>query len=85
MNTRRIIVQSVIIKTKQNDLRKNLKKKEKSTSTSKHGLFSVILARMKKEKKCLMFTEGLCEGERCEQIVDLEALLDKAVDEGVVR
>lgn len=36
-------------------------------------------------KKCLMFTEGLCEGERCEQIVDLESLIDKAAEAGTVR
>lgn len=29
-----------------------------------------------------MYSEGLCEGERCNQIVDLESLLDKAADEG---
>ena len=27
--------------------------------------------------KCLMFTENLCEGERCEELVDLMALVEK--------
>lgn len=27
--------------------------------------------------KCLMFNENLCEGERCEELVDLMALVDK--------
>lgn len=32
------------------------------------------------KEKCLMFTEGLCEGERCNELIDLEALIDKAID-----
>jgi len=27
--------------------------------------------------KCLMFTENLCEGERCEELVDLMSLVEK--------
>lgn len=27
--------------------------------------------------KCLMFNENLCEGERCEELVDLMSLVDK--------
>lgn len=33
-----------------------------------------------KKENCLMFTEGLCEGERCEELIDLEALIDKAIE-----
>lgn len=29
------------------------------------------------KEKCLMFNENLCEGERCEELVDLMALVDK--------
>ena len=29
------------------------------------------------KEKCLMFNESLCEGERCEELVDLMALVDK--------
>lgn len=35
-----------------------------------------------KKEKCLMFNENLCEGERCETLIDLEDLLNKAVDNG---
>ena len=30
-----------------------------------------------------MFTEGLCEGERCEELIDLEVLIDKAIDKAI--
>ena len=29
------------------------------------------------KSKCLMFTENLCEGERCEELVDLMSLVEK--------
>ena len=29
------------------------------------------------KNKCLMFSENLCEGERCEELVDLMALVNK--------
>ena len=29
------------------------------------------------KEKCLMFNENLCEGERCEELVDLMALVNK--------
>lgn len=29
------------------------------------------------KQKCLMFSENLCEGERCEELVDLMALVNK--------
>lgn len=29
------------------------------------------------KEKCLMFSENLCEGERCEELVDLMALVNK--------
>lgn len=32
-----------------------------------------------------MFSEGFCEGERCTELVDLEALLDKAIDRGLLK
>lgn len=35
-----------------------------------------------KKEKCLMFSENLCEGERCDTLIDLEDLLNKAVDNG---
>lgn len=35
--------------------------------------------------KCLMFSENLCEGERCEELVDLMALLEKRDAEEKVR
>lgn len=34
--------------------------------------------------KCLMFPD-YCEGNGCKELVDLEALLDKAMQDGVVR
>lgn len=34
--------------------------------------------------KCLMFSEGLCEGERCNTFVDLESLLDQAAENGKI-
>ena len=30
------------------------------------------------KNKCLMFSENLCEGERCEELVDLMALVNKS-------
>lgn len=30
-----------------------------------------------KKEKCLMFHEDLCQGERCEEIIDLDALINK--------
>lgn len=30
------------------------------------------------KSKCLMFSENLCEGERCEELVDLMALVSKS-------
>lgn len=30
------------------------------------------------KSKCLMFSENLCEGERCEELVDLMALVNKS-------
>ena len=29
------------------------------------------------KSKCLMFSENLCEGERCEELVDLMSLINK--------
>ena len=31
-----------------------------------------------KKEKCLMWSEKLCEGERCNELVDLEQLINKA-------
>ena len=66
-------------------LEKELEKERKINEYIKARFVLCNTCTDEERKKCLMFTEGLCEGERCEQIVDLEALLDKAVDEGVVR
>lgn len=66
-------------------LEKELEKERKINEYIKARFVLCNTCTDEERKKCLMFTEGLCEGERCEQIVDLEALLDKAADEGVVR
>ena len=36
------------------------------------------------KKKCLMFSENLCEGERCEELVDLMALVNDSGDKAKI-
>lgn len=66
-------------------LKKEIEKERKINEYIKARFVVCNTCTDEERKRCLMFTENLCEGERCEQIVDLESLLDKAVEKGEVR
>ena len=59
------------------DLEKRLEEEKKLNAEIKVRFVKCNTCTQEMKDKCLMFTENLCEGERCEELVDLMALVDK--------
>lgn len=67
------------------NLKKELEKEKKLNANIKARFVECNTCTPDNKKKCLMFSENLCEGERCNELVDLVSLLDKGMDETLKR
>lgn len=68
------------------DLEKELEAERKLNAEIKARFVKCNTCTDEMKDKCLMFSENLCEGERCEELVDLMALIDKNnKDDNVLR
>ena len=68
------------------DLEKELEAERKLNAEIKARFVKCNTCTDEMKDKCLMFSENLCEGERCEELVDLMALIDKSnKDDNVLR
>lgn len=68
------------------DLEKELEAERKLNAEIKARFVKCNTCTEEMKDKCLMFSENLCEGERCEELVDLMALIDKNnKDDNVLR
>ena len=56
---------------------KELKKERKINEEIKARFVKCNTCTQEMKDKCLMFTENLCEGERCEELVDIMSLVEK--------
>lgn len=56
---------------------KELEKERKINEEIKARFVKCNTCTQEMKDKCLMFTENLCEGERCEELVDLMSLVEK--------
>ena len=59
------------------DVEKQLKDERELNAEIKARFVKCNTCTDEMKDKCLMFSENLCEGERCEELVDLMALVDK--------
>lgn len=59
------------------ELEKELEKERKLNAEIKARFVKCNTCTPDMKDKCLMFNENLCEGERCEELVDLMALVNK--------
>ena len=59
------------------DLEKLLEEEKKLNAEIKVRFVKCNTCTQEMKNRCLMFTENLCEGERCEELVDIMALVDK--------
>ena len=59
------------------DLQKELEKERNLNAEIKARFVKCNTCTDEMKSKCLMFTENLCQGERCEELVDLMALINK--------
>lgn len=59
------------------DLEKELEQEKKLNAEIKARFVKCNTCTPDMKEKCLMFNESLCEGERCEELVDLMSLVDK--------
>lgn len=57
---------------------KNLETEQKLNKEIKARFVKCNTCTDEMKSKCLMFSENLCEGERCEELVDLMALVNKS-------
>ena len=57
---------------------KNLETEQKLNAEIKARFVKCNTCTDEMKSKCLMFSENLCEGERCEELVDLMALVNKS-------
>ena len=57
---------------------KNLETEQKLNAEIKARFVKCNTCTDEMKSKCLMFSENLCEGERCEELVDLMALVSKS-------
>lgn len=69
-------VQEDLLKEK-TDLEKELEKEKKLNAEIKARFVKCNTCTPDMKEKCLMFNENLCEGERCEELVDLMSLVEK--------
>lgn len=58
-------------------LTKELEKERKLNEEIKARFVKCNTCTQEMKAKCLMFTENLCEGERCEELVDIMSLIEK--------
>lgn len=63
------------------DVEKQLKEERELNAEIKARFVKCNTCTQEMKDKCLMFSENLCEGERCEELVDLMALVEKNVEE----
>ena len=54
-----------------------LEKEKKLNAYIKARFVECNTCTSEKKEKCLMWSENLCEGERCNELVDLEQLINK--------
>lgn len=59
------------------DLQKELEKERSLNAEIKARFVKCNTCTDEMKNKCLMFNENLCEGERCEELVDLMSLVEK--------
>lgn len=59
------------------DLERELEAERKLNAEIKARFVKCNTCTDEMKNKCLMFSENLCEGERCEELVDLMALVEK--------
>lgn len=59
------------------ELERKLEQEQRLNSEIKARFVKCNTCTDEMKDKCLMFSENLCEGERCEELVDLMALVDK--------
>ena len=59
------------------NLQKELEKERKLNAEIKARFVKCNTCTPDMKEKCLMFNENLCEGERCEELVDLMSLVEK--------
>lgn len=60
------------------ELEKELEQEKKLNAEIKARFVKCNTCTDEMKSKCLMFSENLCEGERCEELVDLMALVNKS-------
>lgn len=65
------------INTTVENLEKELKNEHKINEEIKARFVKCNTCTQEMKDKCLMFTENLCEGERCEELVDIMSLVEK--------
>lgn len=63
--------------TRYQDLEKELENERKLNVEIKARFVKCNTCTPDMKEKCLMFNENLCEGERCEELVDIMALVNK--------
>lgn len=59
------------------DLERELEQEKKLNAEIKARFVKCNTCTPDMKEKCLMFNENLCEGERCEELVDLMSLVNK--------
>lgn len=59
------------------ELEKELENERKLNAEIKARFVKCNTCTQEMKDKCLMFTENLCEGERCEELVDIMSLIEK--------
>ena len=65
------------VNTTVQNLVKELKNERKINEEIKARFVKCNTCTQEMKDKCLMFTENLCEGERCEELVDIMSLVEK--------
>ena len=58
-------------------LKKELEEERKLNAEIKSRFVKCNTCTPEMKDKCLMWSENLCEGERCNELVDIQALMDK--------
>ena len=59
------------------ELKKELEQEKKLNAEIKARFVKCNTCTEEMKSKCLMFSENLCEGERCEELIDLMSLVEK--------
>lgn len=65
------------VDVKMADLQKELEKERNLNAEIKARFVKCNTCTDEMKSKCLMFSENLCQGERCEELVDLMSLINK--------